>query len=272
QPNHSYERRTADRLGARHQAVETRRFYLSDLPAVKALYDKEAECGRYVIARGDLTWTWQLDHLSRTARYDPDDFLVAEVDGNLVAYVRIVSQTPVNTFREDAPRFGVIEAGGDHPDAVEALLGEIGRTAQQLDADQIGLYIHPDSTLMQHALARGAIQRYFTGAGFMRLHDLPLALSLLSPTFEARCYNSRFVGRAYRLHVITENAQGEAIWGIGADRDSVELEIPTTALLRLITGWYGMDQVTASYDERHAELLRVLFPKRDPKIGLADLV
>jgi hypothetical protein len=125
---------------------------------------------------------------------------------------------------------------------------------------------------MRHALARGAIQRHFTGAGFVRLRDLPLALHLLAPTFETRCSHSRFVGRTYHLIVMTEDAQGEASWGVGADHDTIKLEIPVTALTRLITGWYGIDQMAASFDERHTELLHVLFPKRDPKIGLADLI
>lgn len=270
--DHSYERRTADRLGARNQTVEVRRFYVSDLPAVRALYAAESACGHYLIARSGATWAWQIDYLTRAGRHEPDDFLVAEIDGQLVAYARVVSQTPVNVFCDDAARFSVIEAGGTHPDAVDALLAEIGRTAQTVNADRIGLFVHPASALMQHALARGAVRRQFTGAGFVRLHDLPLALNLLAPTFETRCYHSRFVGRAYRLIVMTEDTQGEAHWGVGAEHDTIELEIPVTALTRLITGWYGIDQVAASFDERHTELLRALFPKRDPKIGLADLI
>ncbi len=270
--DHSYERRTADRLGARNREVMVRRFYLSDLPAVRALYAAESERGHYLIARSDQTWTWQIDHLTETGLYEPDDFLVAEIDEQLVAYARMVSASPVNLFTEDSARFSVIEAGGSYPDAIDALLGEIGRMAQAVDVDRIGLFVHPASLLMQHALARGATQRHFTGAGFIRLHDLPLAMHLLAPAFEVRCYHSRFVGRAYCLRITTEDAQGEAFWGVGAERDLVELEIPAITLTRLITGWYGMDQVTASYDERHADLLRVLFPKRDPKIGLADVI
>ena len=34
----------------------------------------------------------------------------------------------------------------------------------------------------------------------------------------------------------------------------------------------GIDRVIEGYQERHTTLLRALFPQRDPKIGLADLV
>ena len=99
-----------------------------------------------------------------------------------------------------------------------------------------------------------------------------LNVKILEPTFEARCLHSRFAERAYNLIVLTEEAEGEAIWGADADLEPVELEIPAASLMRLLTGWYGIDQADASYHERHADLLRVLFPKRDPKIGLADLI
>jgi GNAT superfamily N-acetyltransferase len=267
-----YDRRTADRLGASNRHVEVRRFYASDLPAVQALYAAESARGHYLIARDEATWTWQLAHMNRIGRNEPDDFLVAEIDDRLVAYARLVTQAPVNWFREagGAP-FSVIEAAGDHPDAIQALLGTIARTAQAFAADRIGLFVHPQSAFMRHALARGAALRAFTGAGFLRLHDLPLALYLLEPTLEARLLNSRFVARAYHLVVSTEHDQAELMLGTG-DPEVVEIEAPSTSLVRLVTGWYGIDHLAVGYHERHADLLRVLFPQRDPKIGLADLL
>jgi GNAT superfamily N-acetyltransferase len=269
---HSYERRTADRLRARNQGVEVRRFYADDLPAVQSLYRAESVRGHYLFARDEATWTWQLDYLTRVGRYDPDDFLVAEIDGRLVAYVRMVSQTPVNAFREaDAARFSVIEAGGSHPDGIEALLSEVARTAHALDIDRIGLFVHPESALMQHALARGASLRQFTGAGFVRLHDLMRVLGALQPVLEARRQDSRFAHRAYHMIITTEDDQIEVPLGTG-EPDTVELEVPAVALVRLITGWYTIDHLDAGYLERDRDLLRVLFPLRDPKIGLADLI
>lgn len=271
--DHSYERRTADQLGARNQEVIIRRFYMNDLPAVKSLYAEASKRGHYMMVRDDRTWDWQLDFLTRTGRNDPSDFLVAEVDGQLVAYVRLATQTPVNWFRgADAARFSVIEAVGEHPDAVEALLGEIAHTAQTFSADRIGLFIHPDSTFMRHLLARGAVRRAFTGAGYLRLHDLPLTLELLAPELERRRMDSRYGGRAYHLVITTEHDFAELRLGMSADPELVELEVPSTSLVRLITGWYGIDHLTTGYHERYCDLLRVLFPARNPKIGLADML
>ncbi|MBN1964663.1 MAG: GNAT family N-acetyltransferase [Anaerolineae bacterium] len=269
---HSYERRTADRLGTHSQPVTVRRFYTSDLPAVQALYATESARGTYMMARDDAVWTWQLDYMAQIGRYEPDDFLVAEVDNRLVAYARLVTQSPVNWFRgREAAGFSVIEAAGDHPDAVEALLGEVGRIAQTLNAERIGLFVHPESAFMRHALARGASLRDFTGAGYVRLHHLGQTLDRLVPTLETRRLNSRYAMRPYRLVVRTEHEQAEVYLGLG-EPETVELEAPSISLVRLITGWYGIDHLSAGYHERYADLLRVLFPRRDPKIALADLM
>lgn len=273
-PDHSYQRRTAERLGTHNRAVEVRRFYLNDLPAVQLLYQTAAGRGHYLMARDHSQWEWQLDHLARIGRNEPDDFLVAEVDGQLVAYVRMVSQEPVNSFRgEDAAPFSVIEAVGEDPDAVEALLGEIARTAQTFNADRIGLFVHPDSKLMQHALARGATLRHFTGAGMLRLHDMPQALELLKPTLADRCQNCRFVDRSYHLYITTEYDRHVVEMGAGgSESELVQLEVPVTALLRLLTGWYGIEHLATGFNARYLDLLSALFPARDPKVGLADMI
>ena len=86
-----------------------------------------------------------------------------------------MTDTPLNWFREaEAARFSVIEAAGSDPDAIEALLAEAARLAQTFNARRIGLFVHPASQFARHALARGASFRSFTGAGFMRVHNLPL--------------------------------------------------------------------------------------------------
>lgn len=271
-PAHSYQRRTADRLGVGRQTVTVRRFYSSDLPAIAALYAAASARGHYLIARDDDVWSWQLDYLARIGRYEPDDFIVAEIGGQVVAYARLVSQGPVNWFRErDAAIFCVIEAAGDHPDGVEALVAAIGHTARTLGVERIGLYIHPQSALMGHVLARGACQRAFTGAGMVRLHDLGETLDRMQPALEERRLNSPYAARAYRLVVRTESDQGEVQLGAG-DCELVELEAPSTVVARLITGWHGLDRATVGYLERYAPLLRVLFPQGDPRIALPDLL
>ncbi|MCD4686041.1 MAG: GNAT family N-acetyltransferase [Anaerolineae bacterium] len=268
----SYDRRTTLRLGASNQPVMVRRFYLNDLPAVQVLYAADSARGHYLLARDEAAWTWQIDHLTHMGRNEPDDFLVAEVEGQIVAYVRLVTQEPVNQFRgAQAVPFSVIEACGAHPDGVEALLAQIGHTAQTFGMNRIGLFVHPASVLMQHALARGAELRHFTGAGFMRLNDLLLALYQLQPTLDARRADSRFAPRAVRLIVTTEHQQADVQLGVG-ELEEVKLEVPTTTLLRLITGWVGIDALHTGYHERHRDLLRVLFPQRDPKIGMADVM
>lgn len=269
---HSYERRTADRLGICHQPVIVRRFYSSDLPDIAALYAAESARGRYIVTRDPATWTWQLDYLARIGRYEPDDFLVAESEGRIVAYARLVTQGPVNWFLEHgAATFCVVEAAGDHPDGIEALLAAIGHTALAFGAERVGLYVHPQSTLMRHALARGACQRAFTGAGLVRLHDLDETLDQLRPALEQRRLDSPYAARAYHLVVQTESDQGEVFLGMG-EPETVELEAPSTVVARLITGWYGLDYLTTGYHERYAPLLRVFFPQGDPRIALADLL
>ncbi len=270
---HSYERRTADRLGAHSQPITVRPFYASDLPAVQALYTAESACGSYLLARDEAQWTWQMDYLIRTGRYEPDDFLVAEVDNQLVAYVRVITHHEVNWFRgADAARFSVIEAAGDHPDGVEALLAEVAATAGRLNVDRIGLFVPHTNTLMQHALVRGASLRAFTGAAYLRLHDLALTLSHLAPALEDRRLNSRYTGRSYRLAITTEHDDITVDLGIGSSPELVELEVPSTSLMRLITGWYGIEHLTTGYHERYGDLLKILFPRRHPMIALADLI
>lgn len=272
-PIHSYQRRTAERLGIAHQPVTVRRYYNSDLSAIAALYTAASARGHYLIARSDEVWEWQLDYLARIGRYEPDDFLVAEIAGKIVAYTRLVSQGPVNWFRErDAASFCVVETAGDHPDGVEALVAAIGHNARMLGADRIGLYIHPESALMAHALVRGACLRTSTGAGMVRVHDLAEALDRLRPALEERRLNSPYAARAFQLVLRTENDQGEVYLGAGNEYELVELEAPSTVVARLITGWNGLDRASAGYHERYAPLLRALFPQGDPKIALPDLL
>ncbi len=272
-PGHSYERRTAEQLGVHRREMTVRRFYINDLPTVQALYLAESVRGHYLIARSDDTWAWQIEAQERAGQGEPDDFLVVEDEDRLVAYARLVSDRQVNAFRDiEAAQFSVIEAGGEDPDAIEVLLAEIARLAQVKGEERIGLFVHPNSAFMQHALVRGAALRYFTGAGFVRLHDLAGALELLAPTFEARLQNCRFGGRDCLLVVTTETDQAELRLGTADDPEIVELEIPATVLVRLLTGWIGFKNVTAGYRERHMDLLNALFPQRAPKIGLADLV
>jgi predicted N-acetyltransferase YhbS len=269
---HSYERRTADRLGIRNQAVTVRRFYINDLPSIQALYAAESARGHYLFARDEAAWMWQLDYLTRIERYSPDDFLVAETNEQLVAYVRVVSQAQVNAFRDtQAASFSVIEAGGDHADGIEALLAEVAHMAQTIGVDRIGLFVHPASRLIRHALAHGASLRCFTGAGFVRLHDLTLVMEALQPELDIRRWESRFADRAYHLVITTENDQAEIVLGRG-EPETIQLEIPATSLVRLITGWFTIDHLQAGYYEQDRDLLRVLFPPREPKIGMADLI
>lgn len=269
---HAYERRTADWLGTRNRELVVRRFYSSDLPAVMALYADASMKGHYALAREEDLWTWQIEYLMRVGRSEADDFLVVEADDQLAAYARLVTQGTVNVFAGNgSARLSVIEAAGDHPDAIEALLSTIARTAQAFNLDRIGLFVHPQSAFMQHALARGAYLRHFTGAGLVRLHNLPLAMYLLEPVLEARRLDSRFASRAYRLVITTEQDETDVYLGMG-EPEIVELEVPSTSLVRLMTGWYGIENVSMGYPERHTDLLRVLFPRRDLKIGLADLL
>ena len=269
---HGYERRTAEQLGVRRYGASVRRFYLTDLPAVQALYYDESTRGHYIIARDENTWLAQLDSLTRVGHNDPDDFLVAEVNDRLVAYIRLVTQDPVNVFRGvQAAHFSIIEAGGIDPDGIDALLGTVAHMAQTLTVERIGLFVHPNSIFMRHALLRGATLRHFTGSALVRLHNLPLALYQLVPTLEDRRMNSRFAQRAYQLVITTEHEEADVYLGMG-DAEVVEIEAPSTSIVRLFTGWYGIDHLALGYHERYIDLLRVLFPQRDPKIGLADVI
>lgn len=270
---HAYQRRTADQLNARNQPVTVRPFYASDLPNVQALYTAESARGRYLIERDEATWTWQLDHLISSGRYHTDDFLVAETESQLVAYVRLIAGCDVNWFlAEDAACFNVVEVAGDHPDAVEALLAEVGAIATRVQAERIGLFVPHDSPFMRHALARGATARAFTGAAALHLHNAQLALEHLAPALEERSQNSRYAGRACRLAITTEHETATLALGARGSAETIELEVPATSLVRLITGWYGIDHLSTGYHERHAGLLRVLFPQRRPMIALNDLL
>ncbi|RPJ00059.1 MAG: GNAT family N-acetyltransferase [Chloroflexi bacterium] len=270
---HSYERRTADRLGIRGREVEVRRFNEKDLSDVQELYDEECALGHYLIARDEETWRWQLDLMARVDHYEMDDFLVAEIEDQIVAYVRMISRgQPINWFAgAEAASFTVIEAAGSDPDAIEMLLGEVARVGEMCGAGRIGLFVHPRCRLVQHALARGASLRTFTGAAHLRLHNLGIVLERMIPTLEKRLSESPYASRACHLIISTEREEAGIHLGMGQG-DLVELEVLSSVLIRLITGWYGIDHLSAGYSERHADLLRVLFPASEPKIALADLI
>lgn len=267
-----YDRRIAARLGITGQPVTVRRFYASDLPAVQALYAADSARGHYVLARDERAWLWQIDHLARSGRSDPDDFLVAEVGGEVAGYLRLVPHGPVNQFcGGQAASFSIIECAGSQPDAIEALLGECAQLAQTLDVDRLGLFVHPQSALMRHALAHGGCLRAFTGAAHLRLHDLGAALEALAPELDRRRRESCFADQGLALLIATERRQASLQLGAEPLQDVI-LEASCAALTQLLTGWIGIDAPGLAYDPAHADLLRVLFPQRDPRIGLADVL
>ncbi|GAB4568821.1 MAG: hypothetical protein Kow0077_00310 [Anaerolineae bacterium] len=270
---HSYQRRTRDYLGIRgRQDTLVRHFDLGDLEAVMALYDRESAAGHYMVARDIEEWEWQLNFNADLGRFAYDDFLVAEREGRVLGYVRICTAQPMNWFRgESAARFSVIESAGEDPDATEALLRAVGQRAVELDIDRIGLFVHPDSRLMRHALAHGAVRRHFTGAAFLRLHDLERLAELLHPALALRLAESRYVARPFRLELVTDTQSAALDFNGGGD--VVRVEGRDVDLVRLISGWFGVDDLpTDYYSEAQADLLRVLFPKRDPRLGMADFL
>ena len=272
--SHGHQRRMSNWLGIRSKPITVRSFSMDDLPAVMTLYQQAAVRGHSIMGRDEPTWRWQIDYMTDIGRHDNDSFLVAEHEGAILAYMRLVSSAPVNWFREDATRFSIIEFAGTDPDAAEALLAEAASTARVYNAERIGLFVHPASQLMEHALARGATQRSFTGAGFLRLNDLALTLEGMSNTLQSRMNNSNFAGYPIRLRLMTEDTSAELTFGeAGRKVEQVELGAPAGDLMRLLSGWYGLDNLSpGSYALRHQDVLRVLFPKGNPKIAIADLV
>ena len=60
---------------------------------------------------------------------------------------------------------------------------------------------------------------------------------------------------------------------IGGKDDTVELEAPATDLIRLLTGWFGLSNLTAgSFSAKDEDVLKVLFPRGEPRVGIADLI
>jgi GNAT superfamily N-acetyltransferase len=271
---HSHDRRLAAWLGIRQKEIVVRSFDLADLPAVMELYNQSAVRGHYVMARDEATWQWQLGYMEANGRYQSGEFLVAEHNNQIVAYLRMATDSHVNWFNPESSRFAIIESAGNDPDAIEALLAEVAVCAHDYNAQRIGLYIHPESTLMRHVLAHGAVMRSYSGAGFLRLNDLTLLLESMLSTFQRRLSHSPFATDAIRLRVSSEEQSAEISFGaLHGMEEEIVLEAPSTDLMRLFSGWYGIDNLSAEgYSERHYERLKALFPKGDPKIGIADLI
>ncbi|MEP7287225.1 MAG: GNAT family N-acetyltransferase [Chloroflexota bacterium] len=271
---HSHQRRTAARLGISGKDITVRPFALSDLPAVMSLYAQGAVEGHSIMVRDEPTWVWQLNYMEDIGRSDPTSFLVAEHDGAILGYLRMVANAPVNWFRADSSLFSIIECEGDDPDATEALLAEAAACARDFAVEQIGLYVHPQSRLMTHALAHGAAMRSFTGAGFLRLNDLPLLLEGMTDTLHGRLEDTVFDKHPIRLRVSTEANSAEIVIGSGdGSEELATLESPAPDLMRLFSGWYGLGNlVEGSYTLRQEKLLSVLFPQSDPRVGIADLI
>lgn len=141
-------------------------------------------------------------------------------------------------------------------------------------AERIGLFIHPACQMMEHALARGATLRSFTGAGFLRLNDLARTLEGMADTLRHRLNASRFAGYPIQLRLMTEEQSAEISFGEpGRKAEVVELAAPATDLIRLLSGWFGLDNLSpGSYALRHQDVLRAFFPKGNPKIAIADLI
>ncbi len=271
--SHSHMRRMATQLGIRNREMIVRPFDFNDLPAVMDLYYQSSCLGHSLMARDEQTWLWQLHYMTEIGRHSNDSFLVAEHEGTILAYMRMVTSEPVNWFRNDASPFSIIEFAGTDPDATEALLAEAAASARDYEVDRIGLYVHPQSTLMNHALVRGASLRSFTGAGFLRLNDLGLALESMIDSFQHRLDTSVFAGQAIQLQVTNEHSTAAVNLGSHGTPELVEVSAPSADLLRLFSGWFGPTGLpSGSYSPRYEDVLKVLFPKGDPKVSIADLI
>jgi predicted N-acetyltransferase YhbS len=270
----SHQRRLATLFGIRSKPIVVRPFASDDLPAVTALYYQAAARGHSIFARDERTWRWQLGYMADIGRHDANSFLVAEHEDRILAYMRVAS-APVNWFRsEDTARFSIIEFAGDDADATDALLAEAAAMARDYDAERIGLFVHPQSALMEQALARGATLRSFTGAGFLRLNDPGLALGGMANTFQSRLSASPFASLNIALRLLIEQTSTEiALEGSGGSQEVIELAAPAVEMIQLFSGWFGLDNLTTGgYDPRHREILKVLFPRGNPKIAIADLI
>jgi predicted acetyltransferase len=270
----SHHRRTASQLGVSGKHITVRPFDSGDLPAVMMLYQESSAKGHSIISRDEQLWLWQLDYMESIGRADHESFLVAEYEGQMLGYLRLVPHQPVNWFYADATEFSIIEAAGDDADATETLLAVAAGYARDSGVDRIGLYVHPQSQLMAHVMAHGAIQRSFTGAGFVRMNDLSLALNSLTPTLENRLADSAYAGSQIRLRVVTELQQTEILIGVPqAPEEVVTLEALTNDITRLLLGWFGLKHLPIEgYQEQHADLLNLLFPQGDPRVGFPDLI
>lgn len=116
--------------------------------------------------------------------------------------------------------------------------------------------------------------RSYTGAGFLRLNDLGLALEAMHNTFQQRLDQTSYSGYQIRLRVSSESSSAETVLGTSnGPEELVLLEAPSIDLTRLLTGWFGVENLPpGSFHERHEGVLRELFPKGDPKVGIADLL
>lgn len=271
--SHSHMRRMANQLGIRNREIIVRPFDYNDLPGVMDLYFQSSCAGHSIMARDEQTWLWQLHYMTEIGRHGNESFLVAEHNNTLLAYMRIVTSEPVNWFRNDASPFSIIEFAGTDPDATEALFAEAAASARDYEVERIGLYIHPQSTLMNHALIRGASLRSFTGAGFLRLNDLNLFLEGMIDTLQHRLDTSAFAGQAIQLQVSNENTSATINLGSHGTPEMIDISAPTHDLLRLMSGWYGPSGLpSGSYTAKYEDVLKVLFPKGDPKVSIADLI
>jgi hypothetical protein len=126
---------------------------------------------------------------------------------------------------------------------------------------------------MSHALVHGATQRSFTGAGFLRLNDLTLLVEGMADTLQRRLDTSIFAGQALQLQVSNEQNTASINVGHGGKPEPIEISAPTNDLIRLFSGWFGFGNLPAgSYATKYEDVLKILFPKGDPKVAVADLI
>lgn len=233
----------------------------ADSPALMQVYQAAMATTTLAEVRSDEPWEWR--------PHNPATRVEVAIDpaGALRGYLRA---TP------DGQQLRVSEIVALDAGAAQALYDRVLYLAREQAAAEIHVTATPTNRWSRLAFSRGAQLRISSGsgAGMVRLLDLPSFLQAIQPELEQRVATSEFAGRRVGIRVETPVGRatvrvehGEVV--IDETRSASSVTLPFHALGPLITGYQPITELLGQpgvflHGAGGQRLLDVLFPEGYP--------
>lgn len=233
--------------------VEVSLFEDEDLPGLQAVYDSY-NCRRTgTFVRSQAYW----EHRPRWRPQNPDEFLIARRDGEIVAYC---------CGRDGNVREACALPGCE--DAMAAALTALFKTVRDSGRTEVRAGLPADAGPVLEAIGC-RIRRNENANPMVRLVNLPSFLEKLAPLFAERLKSIPSAGSIdlrFRTELESCALQIEGGRLLVADRNVAAVEVPVSheQMIGLLLGGLTIDHVVAanrlSLDETVIGMLRAVFP------------